>query len=250
VDILLDPQGLHPSSRNRPLRSGTPRHETLARIIQQAVIPVIGFAAPGEAVLVLKAVHKMGIRVAEITMSGPRALAVLERAADEFGDEMTFGAGAVLHADAALACIKAGAEYIVSPILDRRTIDAVKHQSKAMISGALTPTEITTAWEYADAVRIFPCATVGGPEYLGSLKQTFPEIEMLAAGSLNLETTGKFLKAGAGAVAVGRAFIDAKTIALGHYAVFEERARRYLAEAAKSRMAGLAAEHSSSASHS
>lgn len=243
ANILPDSHADQPADPDHRIRPGATRHETLARIIDQAVIPVIAGASPEEAVLVLKAICKVGVRVAEITMGGPRALAVLERVADELGGEVTLGAGAVVGAEAARTCIKAGAEYIASPVLDHRTIDAVKRQSKAMISGALTPTEVATAWEsYADAVRIFPCATVGGPEYVGALKQTFPEIDMMPAGSLNLETTGKFLRAGASAVAVGRAFIDAKTIAEGHYAVLEERARRYLAEAAKARPSCLKAE--------
>jgi 2-dehydro-3-deoxyphosphogluconate aldolase / (4S)-4-hydroxy-2-oxoglutarate aldolase len=213
-----------------------PRHETLVKIMEQGVVPVVADASPDEAVRVVKAVYGSGIRVVEITIGGPDTFAVLERLVDEFGDEVTFGAGTVLHPDAARACIKAGAEYIVSPVFNRRTVDAVKHESKAMIPGALTPTEVVGAWEYhADAVMIFPCGAVGGPKYLASLKHTFPEIEMMPTGSLNLETTSEFLKAGAGAVAVGTAFIDAKNIAQGNYVVFEERARRYLAEVARAR---------------
>jgi 2-dehydro-3-deoxyphosphogluconate aldolase/(4S)-4-hydroxy-2-oxoglutarate aldolase len=243
ANIETDSRGAHAAHPDYRIRPGSNRHETLARIIDQGVIPVIAGASPEEAVLVLKAICKVGVRVAEITMSGPHGLTVLERVACELGGEVTLGAGAVLGAEAARTCIKAGAEYIASPVLDRRTIDAVKGLSKVMISGALTPTEVATAWEsYSDAVRIFPCATVGGPEYVAALKQTFPEIDMLPAGSLNLETTSKFLRAGASAVAVGRAFIDAKTIAEGHYAVFEERARRYLAAAAKARPSCLKAE--------
>jgi len=204
--------------------------------MEQGVVPVIAGASPEEAVRVVKAVYASGIRVIEITIGGPETFKVLEKLVQEFGDQVTFGAGTVLHPDAARMCIKAGAEYIVSPVLNRRTIDAVKHESKAMIPGALTPTEVVTAWEYsADAVMIFPCGAVGGPKYLASLKHTFPEIDMMPTGSLNLETTGEFFKEGAAAVAVGAAFIDAKTIAQGRYAIFEERARRYLAEAAKVR---------------
>ncbi len=217
-----------------------PRHETLAKIIAQGVVPVVASASAEEAARVVKAVHKRGIRVVEITMSRHGALAVLERLVDEFADDVMFGAGTVLHADTARACIKAGAQYIASPVLNLKTIDAVKQQSKAMFAGAFTPTEVVTAWEsHADGVRIFPCTAVGGPAYFGSLKHTFPEVEMMPTGSLNLETTSQFLKAGASAVAVGRAFIDPTIIAQGHYVVFEERARRYLAEVSKARPTGL-----------
>lgn len=204
--------------------------------MEQGVVPVIAGASPEEAVRVVKAVYASGIRVVEITIGGPETFEVLQKVVDEFGDQVTFGAGTVLHPEAARLCIKIGAQYIVAPVLNRRTIDAVKNQSKAMIPGALSPTEVLTAWEsHADAVMIFPCGAVGGPKYLASLKHTFPEIDMMPTGSLNLETTGEFFKEGAAAVAIGTAFIDARTIAQGKYAVFEERARRYLAEAAKSR---------------
>jgi 2-dehydro-3-deoxyphosphogluconate aldolase / (4S)-4-hydroxy-2-oxoglutarate aldolase len=236
--MMLELHGLTQTGQDLQLRAREMhRHETLAKIIEQGVVPVIADVSPEEAARVIKAVYRRGIRVAEITMSAPGAFAVIEKLVDEFGDEVTFGAGGVLHADIANACLKAGAEYIASPVMNYPTIDAVKLQSKAMIAGALTPTEVVTAWEaHADAVRIFPCTAVGGPAYLASLKHTFPEVEMMPAGSLNLETTSKFLKAGASAVAVGRAFIDAKTVAQGRYDVFEERARRYLAEVAKTRV--------------
>jgi len=185
-------------------------HETLVKIMEQGVLAVIAKASPDEAVLVVKALYASGIRVGEITMRAQGALAVLEKVVNEFGDKVTFGAGDVRNADAAHACIKAGAEY--------------------------TPTEVVTAWEsHADAVMIFPCVAVGGSKYLASLKHAFSEIEMMPTGSLDLGTTREFLGAGACAVSVGSAFIDARTISQGSYVVFEDRGRRYLDEVAKAR---------------
>ena len=102
--------------------------------------------------------------------------------------------------------------------------------------GALTPTEVLTAWEAgADAVKVFPCGNVGGPKYIKALKGPFPHIEMIPTGGVNLETAGDFLKAGACAIAVGAELVDAKTIQEGRFDVIEDRARQYLACVAKAR---------------
>jgi len=102
--------------------------------------------------------------------------------------------------------------------------------------GALTPTEVLTAWEAgADVVKVFPCGNVGGAKYIKALKGPFPQIEMIPTGGVNLETTGDFLKAGACAVAVGSELVDAKTVKEGRYQVIEARAREYLAAVAKAR---------------
>ncbi len=210
--------------------------ETLEKIVEMGVVPVVATDSAENAVLVVEAVYRSGIRVIEINMSVPNSVSVLETLVRHFGDKVLFGGGTVLNPETARACIQAGAEYVIAPSLNLRTIELVKHQSKAMIPGALTPTEVLTGWDAgADAVMIFPCGAVGGPKYMASLKHTFPQIKMMPTGSLNLETMSAFLKAGACAVAIGAAFIDAANIAAGNYQVFEERARRYIAEVARAR---------------
>ncbi|MGH9663462.1 MAG: bifunctional 4-hydroxy-2-oxoglutarate aldolase/2-dehydro-3-deoxy-phosphogluconate aldolase, partial [Bryobacteraceae bacterium] len=108
--------------------------------------------------------------------------------------------------------------------------------SKVIMAGALTPTEVVTAWQAgADAVKIFPASAVGGPKYIKSLKAPLPHIEMIPTGGVNLETTPEFLRAGACAVAVGAELVDPKTIEEGRFSVFEERARHFLEAVAKAR---------------
>jgi 2-dehydro-3-deoxyphosphogluconate aldolase/(4S)-4-hydroxy-2-oxoglutarate aldolase len=121
-------------------------------------------------------------------------------------------------------------------VLRISTIEMARRYSKVICPGALTPTEVLTAWEAgADIVKVFPCGNVGGAKYIKALKGPFPQIEMIPTGGVNLETAGDFLKAGACAVAVGGELIDAKTIAEGRYEVFEERARQFLAVVEKAR---------------
>jgi 2-dehydro-3-deoxyphosphogluconate aldolase/(4S)-4-hydroxy-2-oxoglutarate aldolase len=123
----------------------------------------------------------------------------------------------------------AGAEFFVTPNLRPATIEIAKRYSKVIMPGALTPTEVLTAWEHgADIVKVFPCSAVGGAKYIKALKAPFPQIEMVPTGGVNLETAADFLKAGACAVAVGGELIDEKTIKEGKYEVFALRARQFL----------------------
>jgi 2-dehydro-3-deoxyphosphogluconate aldolase/(4S)-4-hydroxy-2-oxoglutarate aldolase len=208
----------------------------LKSILEIGVVPVVRTSSAETAVRAIEAVYRGGIRAAEVTMTVPGAIRALEKLADEFGDKIILGAGTVLDPETARACMLAGAEFFVTPALNVKTIEIARRYSKAIMPGALTPTEVLAAWEAgADMVKVFPCGAVGGPKYIRALKAPFPQIEMIPTGGVNLETTAEFLKAGASAVAVGAELIDAKTIEEGRYEVFEDRARRFLAEVAKGR---------------
>ncbi len=208
----------------------------LSSIIDIGIVPVIRTSSAESAIKAIEAIYKGGIRAAEITMTVPGALRALEKVADQFGDKIVLGAGTVLDPETARACMLAGAEFFVTPALKPATIEMARRYSKVIMPGALTPTEVLTAWEAgADIVKVFPCGNVGGPKYIKALKAPFPQIEMVPTGGVNLETAGDFLKAGACAVAVGGELVDAKTIKEGRYEVFEERARQYLAVVAKAR---------------
>jgi 2-dehydro-3-deoxyphosphogluconate aldolase/(4S)-4-hydroxy-2-oxoglutarate aldolase len=212
------------------------RDAILRSILETGVVPVVRTSSAESAVRAIEAVYNGGIRAAEITMTVPGAVKALEKLADTFGDKLVLGAGTVLDPETARICMLAGAQFFVTPALNLKTIEMVKRYSKIIMPGALTPTEIVTAWEAgADFVKVFPCGALGGAKYIKSLKAPLPHIEMVPTGGVSLETTADFLRAGAAAVAVGAELIDAKTISEGRYEVFEERARQFLAEVAKAR---------------
>lgn len=211
-------------------------HAILHSIIDIGIVPVVRTASAESAVRAVEAIYRGGIRAAEITMTVPGAVHALEKVANDFGDKITLGAGTVLDPETARTCMLAGAQFIVTPALSLKTIEMAKRYSKVITAGALTPTEVLSAWEAgSDIVKIFPCGAVGGPKYIRALKAPFPQIEMIPTGGVSLETTAEFLRAGACAVAVGGELIDSKNIADGRYEVFEERARHFLAEVAKGR---------------
>jgi 2-dehydro-3-deoxyphosphogluconate aldolase/(4S)-4-hydroxy-2-oxoglutarate aldolase len=201
----------------------------LSAILEIGIVPVVRTESAEGAIRAIEAVHRGGIRTAEITMTVPGAIRALEKVADKFGDQIVLGAGTVLDPETARACFLAGAEFIVTPSLNLATIEMARRYSKVITPGALTPTEVLTAWEAGgDAVKVFPCSALGGAKYIKALRAPFPQIEMIPTGGVNLETVGDFLRAGACAVAVGAELIDAANIREGRYEVFEERAKKFL----------------------
>ena len=201
----------------------------LSTIREIGLVPVVRTPSAESAVKAIEAIYEGGIRLAEVTMTVPGAVRVLEKLADHFGDRMLLGAGTVLDPETCRVCMLAGAQFFVTPALNFKTIEMAHRYSKPISPGALTPTEVLAAWDAgADIVKIFPCDNVGGPKYIKALKGPFPQIEMIPTGGVSLTTAGDFLKAGACAVAVGGELIDSKTIKEGNYAIFTERARRFL----------------------
>jgi 2-dehydro-3-deoxyphosphogluconate aldolase/(4S)-4-hydroxy-2-oxoglutarate aldolase len=212
------------------------REVILASIIEIGIVPVVRTESAEGAIRSIEAIHRGGIRAAEITMTVPGAIRALEKVADKFGDQIVLGAGTVLDPETARACILAGAEFLVSPSLNLATIEMAQRYSKVITPGALTPTEVLAAWQAGgDIIKIFPCSAVGGAKYIKALRAPFPQIEMIPTGGVSLETIGDFLKAGACAVGIGAELIDSANIREGRFAVFEERAKRFLEVIAKTR---------------
>ena len=206
-----------------------PKQAILSTIREIGLVPVVRTPSAESAVKAIEAIYEGGIRLAEVTMTVPGAVRVLEKLAAHFGDRMLLGAGTVLDPETCRVCMLAGAQFFVTPALNFKTIEMAHRYSKPISPGALTPTEVLAAWDAgADIVKIFPCDNVGGPKYMKALKGPFPQIEMIPTGGVSLTTAGDFLKAGACAVAVGGELIDSKTIKEGNYAIFTERARRFL----------------------
>ena len=210
--------------------------EVVLRIKELGIVPIVRTKDAESAIRAVEAICEGDIPCAEITMTVDGAIRALERVADKLGDRIILGAGTVLDPETARACMLAGAEFFVTPSLNIKTIEMAKRYSKAAFPGALTPTEIVTAWQAgADAIKVFPCSALGGAKYIKALKGPFPHIEFVPTGGVNLETVGDFLAAGCCAVGVGSDLIDNKTIQEGKYEVFVERARQFRQKIAEAR---------------
>jgi 2-dehydro-3-deoxyphosphogluconate aldolase/(4S)-4-hydroxy-2-oxoglutarate aldolase len=189
------------------------RQKTVERIERLGLVPVVRAPSAAVALRAARAVFAGGIDVLEITMTVPDALGVLRQLAAELGDRVVFGAGTVLDADTARTCIAAGAEFIVAPGFDLETIRAAHELDRPVMPGALTPTEVITAWKAgADMVKIFPCSAVGGADYIRALKAPLPQVKLLPTGGVDRNTAADYIRAGAAALGLGTGLIDLKVL--------------------------------------
>jgi 2-dehydro-3-deoxyphosphogluconate aldolase / (4S)-4-hydroxy-2-oxoglutarate aldolase len=206
------------------------REQVLQRISDIGIVPVVRASSPKLAELATVAVHAGGIPIVEITMTVPGAVEVIAKLALTMGKEVLVGAGTVLDAATARLCIDAGAEFIVSPGLDVATVEYVRREGKVMMAGALTPTEVITAWKAgSDFVKIFPCGATGGPKYIQALKGPLPQIPMIPTGGVNLTTAADFIRAGVAALGVGGELVSAGALKSGDTAPITDAAKALVA---------------------
>ena len=153
------------------------RTATLGRILATGIIPVVRAPSADDALAVVEAMRAGGIDIIELTMTVPSAIDVIQTVAQRYGEAIVVGAGTVLDAETARACILAGARFVVSPIIDLPMIQTCRTYSVPVMAGALTPTEIVSAWRAgADVVKVFPCGALGGASYIKSLRAPLPQI--------------------------------------------------------------------------
>ena len=196
------------------------------RIIEIGIIPVVRASSPGEACIAADAVCRGGIPIVEITMTVPGALDVIRELVKNCASDVLIGAGTVLNAEAARRCLDAGAQFLVSPGLNIQTIELAVREKMLMMAGALTPTEVITAWEAgSDLVKVFPCGQVGGAKYIKALKGPLPQIPLVPTGGVNLNTAAEFIEAGAVALGVGGELVQADALKSVAGAVAKQRDR-------------------------
>jgi len=176
------------------------------------------------------AVCEGGIPIVEITMTVPGAVDVIRELTKSGSSDVLVGAGTVLNAEAARRCLDAGAQFLVSPGLNLEVVKLAGAERKLMMAGALTPTEVITAWEAgSDFVKVFPCGQVGGAKYIKALKGPLPQVPLVPTGGVNLNTAGEFIEAGAAALGVGGELVQAEALKAGKPEIIVENARKFLA---------------------
>ena len=218
------------------MATGLTHSAILDWIKQIALIPIVRTPDSESALACVEALRAGGIDCVEITMTVHNAIKVIEKIADRYGHEVLLGAGTVLDPETARACILAGAQFIVTPALNLKTIELARRYAKPIFPGALTPTEVLTAWEAGgDAIKVFPCSALGGAKYIKALKAPLPQVELVPTGGVNLETLADFLMAGSAAVGVGSELVDSQSVAEKNLGLITERARQFCAAAAQAK---------------
>jgi len=202
--------------------------KSLQRVLDHKIVAVIRAENGDLLVDVAESLLAGGVEVMEVTFTVPRATRVLEKVADRIGSRILLGAGTVLDTETCRTAILAGAEFIVSPAVNVDVIELCKRYSKPVMPGALTPTEVITAWQAgADIVKIFP-SEITGPKYLKALHGPLPHIRLMPTGGVNLETAAEFLRCGACALGIGNSLVDPKVVASGDLKKIETLARQYV----------------------
>lgn len=205
------------------------KSKIIAKIEEVGILPVLRADSVNQAVAISKAIVAGGINAMEVTMTVPGALDVIKNLVETQGDKILVGAGSVLDPETARACILAGAQFIVSPVLNVKTIELSLRYGVACCSGALTPTEIVTAWQAgSDIVKVFPCSAVGGASYLKAVKAPMPQLRLIPTGGVSQSTAESFLKAGAFALGVGGDLVNSNAKTDAEFAAMTENAAKYL----------------------
>ncbi|PYT48594.1 MAG: 2-dehydro-3-deoxyphosphogluconate aldolase [Acidobacteria bacterium] len=225
------------------------KQEVRDRITEIGIVPVVRASSPRDARIAADAVCEGGIPIVEITMTVPGAIDVIRELTKNAASEVLVGAGTVLNAEAARRCLDAGAQFLVSPGLNLQTVELAVREGKLMMAGALTPTEIITAWEAgSDFVKVFPCGQVGGAKYIKALKGPLPQVRLVPTGGVTLDTAAELIQAGAAALGVGGELVHAEALKSNKPEIIVENARKFLAivKQARAQMAssGMAAKSS------
>jgi len=207
----------------------------LDRMVEGGVVAIMRAKSSDQLLSAAEAILAGGVNAIEVTMTTPGALAVVEKAVSKFGDKTLFGVGSVLDPETARSAILAGAQFVVCPTLNVKTIEICLRYSIPVMPGAYTPTEILTAWEAgASIVKVFP-ASVGGPGYIKAVKAPLPHIRLSAVGGVNLENTADFIRAGCEVVGVGGELVNQKLLDAKDYAAISELARGFRSGVEKGR---------------
>jgi 2-dehydro-3-deoxyphosphogluconate aldolase / (4S)-4-hydroxy-2-oxoglutarate aldolase len=201
----------------------------LNQLKENVIVAVIRKASPDNIVEIAEALHKGGVKSLEITAETPKAATLIEMVSDRFKDELLIGAGTVLDPETARSCIMAGAKFIVSPTVNPETISMTKRYGIISIPGALTPTEILTAYESgADMVKVFP-ANVFGPGYIKNIHGPFPYIPLMVTGGINNENMGEYMAGGASAIGLGSNLVNPEKLKSEEdYRTLTENASHYM----------------------
>jgi 2-dehydro-3-deoxyphosphogluconate aldolase/(4S)-4-hydroxy-2-oxoglutarate aldolase len=215
------------------------KHEICARIEEIGVIPAVWVSSEADARFAAESLAGGGIPILEMTVEGAESIQLIAQVVRAH-PETIVGAGTVLDCDTAQRAIDAGARFLTAPGFDYSIVEFAAKEEIAVIPGALTPTEVVTAWRVgSDFVKVFPCSQVGGDRYIKALKKALPRIPLVASGGVTQHTATGFILAGAAALGVGMDLIPSDAIARRQVERIQELSHRFLAfvQDARSRLA-------------
>jgi 2-dehydro-3-deoxyphosphogluconate aldolase/(4S)-4-hydroxy-2-oxoglutarate aldolase len=204
------------------------RKEVFTQMVEVGIMPSVRAGVKDLALFAAETLHDAGIPVVEITETVPNAVDVIAQLTKKYPDFIV-GAGTVLDTETARRCLDAGAGFITSPGLILDVVEFTLKNDVVAIPGALTPSEVIAAWKAgADLVKIFPCAQMGGDQYIRALKTPLPQIPLIASGGVNLLTAANFIVAGASVLGIGSELMPKDALLARRDYWIRELARRFI----------------------
>ena len=207
----------------------------ISLLTDPGIIAVVRAQSAAQVLPLSEALIAGGVKVIEVTMTTPNALAAIREASEKLGDRALIGVGTVLDAGTARAAIAAGAEFVVTPIC-RTELVAIAHAAdRPIMLGAYTPTEAQLAHEAgADSIKIFPADTLGAG-YIKSLRAPLPHLRIVPTGGVDVGNVADFLKAGCAALGVGSSLVSAKILQAADWPELTRRASAFVTAARQAR---------------
>jgi 2-dehydro-3-deoxyphosphogluconate aldolase/(4S)-4-hydroxy-2-oxoglutarate aldolase len=203
------------------------KNEVCSRIREIAIIPAIRVSSGDDAHFAAEAVTLGGIPIVEITMTVPGAVELMAHLIRS-DPKLIVGAGTVLDTQTTRLCVDAGVGFVTAPSMNPAVMEFAANCNVVVIPGALTPTEVVTAWSHgADFIKVFPCGPVGGDRYIHALHTSLPQIPLIAAGGVNQQNAAQFILSGATAIGVGTELIPTEAIQRRQAQRIHELARRF-----------------------
>jgi 2-dehydro-3-deoxyphosphogluconate aldolase / (4S)-4-hydroxy-2-oxoglutarate aldolase len=211
--------------------------DVATKVGEIGIIPIVRAHSPSVARLAVDAICAGGLPIVEITMTVPDAIAVIRHVIVEYGQNVLVGAGTVTTQEQVWACIEAGAQFLVSPGLSLKVLQAAASAGVLAIPGVLTPTEVMAAKDAGiNLVKIFPCGSAGGPAHIKALKGPFPSIRMIPTGGVNLGNVSEYFAAGAFALGVGSEVVSEKALRNNDGAMIEHTAAQFFRAVRQARL--------------
>src|SRR5271163_2142702 len=202
--------------------------EVCALIKEIGIVPGIRVCTAEDAHFAAESVASGGVPIVEITMTVAGAIDLISHLV-RYHPKMLVGAGTIMDTEVARQCVDAGASFLTSPGLDTALIEFAAKNEVVVLAGALTPTEVISAWRAgADFVKVFPCAQVGGDSYIKALRAPLPQVPLIAAGGVNQQTAANFILAGATAIGVVSELTPTEAIARRQADRIRELAQRFV----------------------
>ncbi|MFJ5155382.1 bifunctional 4-hydroxy-2-oxoglutarate aldolase/2-dehydro-3-deoxy-phosphogluconate aldolase [Streptomyces sp. NPDC088353] len=201
--------------------------DLLAALRAHRLLAIVRGSDPDAALTTVLTLAEEGVTLIEVSLSGRDALDVIARASAALGPDATLGAGTVLSTEDARAAHKAGAAFLVTPAVSDG-IATGRELGLPVLAGVMTPTDILQALRLgADALKLFPAGSAGGPGYLRDLRGPFPDLPFVPVGGVDAEAAAAYLRGGATAVGVGSPLIGDAAEG-GNITALRQRARTFV----------------------